>query len=423
MQYNSSYYNIVLKEIDGYVYIYNSYSGALCKLEEDVYRLIHNSVLDDNDKCKYFDDLLKQGFIKPVDMNEYNRIILTERIAVLSNPKNSISYVIAPTLACNLSCEYCFESHYRNEKMMSDKLLIETAEYILKKTNPNIKEIHVGWFGGEPLLAFNKILKFSEYLIPKLEEKHIKFHSSMISNGILLTAGRAEILAKKCALKRIQITVDGTKKIYCIRKRATEKQFDKLIKNIKSALEYLKISIRLNCDFDNYDDLKIVTKQLIEKCENNHNLSIYLAKLVDYAGCGSRQFLSQFTFDNMRVEFDKYVCELQGKTYAPHILKYRKSFCGLFKLKNEVIGPEGELYKCEHHVGQKDKVTGNIKYGLSYNDFLINFISNEPQEQCKICKIFPLCLGGCPAQKFDLPKSEACFYSEFYIKHLLKRFL
>lgn len=423
MQFNYSFYNIVLKEDERVVFLYNSYSGALCKLEKEVHNFVLNNVLDDNDKCKYFDELLKQGFIKPVDLNEYNKILLTERITILSNPNKSLSYVIAPTLACNLNCDYCFERGYRNGKVMSDELLIDIADYILKRINPDIKEIHIGWFGGEPLIAVDKILKFSEYLIPKLEEMQIKYHSSMISNGVLLTCNIAEVLAKKCALKRVQITVDGTKGIYCTRKHATEKQFDELLENIKSALKYLKISIRLNCDYDNYDDLKTVTKQLIEKCGCNQNLNIYLAKLVDYAGCGGEQFFSQNAFDSKRIEFDKYVCGLQGKNYEPPIHKYRKAFCGLLKLNNEVIGPEGEIYKCEHHVGQADKVVGNIKYGLNYNDFLMKFIENKPQSQCKDCKIFPICLGGCPAQKLDLPKGEVCFYSEFYIKHLMSKFI
>lgn len=423
MLYDYSYYNLVIKENEEFVYIYNSYSGALCKLEKEVHNLILNTVIDDKNKCNYFDELLKQGFIKPIELNEYNKIVLTERVAVLSNPKNSLSYVIAPTLACNLNCDYCFENGYRNNSVMSDELIIEVADYIYNRTTSDIKEIRIGWFGGEPLIAYDKIVSFSQYLIPKLAEKQIEFSSTMISNGVLLTEERAKVLASQCALKSVQITLDGTKENYCTRKHATPKQFDELFENIRSALNHLRISVRLNCDDNNYDDLKVVTKQLIERCSNNNNLSIYLAKLVDYIGCGGEHFFSQDTFDNKRVEFDKYVCDLQGKPYKPFIHKYRKTFCGLFKLNNQVIGPSGEIYKCEHHVGQSDKIVGNIKYGLSYNDFLMKFIANMPQKQCQTCKIFPICLGGCPAQKFDLPYGESCFYSEFYVKHLVSRFV
>lgn len=423
MQYTYSCYNIVLKEDDGVVYLYNSFSGALCKLEKDVHNNIVYNLLSDTNKCDHFDELLKQGFIKPADLDEYNKIVLNERTAVLAGNRNSLTYVLVPTLACNLKCEYCFENGYRNGKIISDEKLSEVVNHILSRTNTEIKEIHISWFGGEPLIAYDKIVKFSELLIPQLQKKQIIYHSSMISNGILLTPEKAKILSEVCKVKQIQITVDGTKEVYCARKHATPKQFEDLFKNIYKALEYVKISIRLNCDGNNYDDLKAITKQLLDYCENNKDLSIYLAKLVDYMGCGGPQFFSQDIFDNKRIEFDKYVSELQGKHYKPRIHKYHKSFCGLFKLNNLVVGPDGELYKCEHHVGQVDKIIGDINFGLYYNDFLMRFIENKPQEQCKSCKIFPICLGGCPAQKFDLPQNKSCFYSESYIKQIVERYI
>lgn len=423
MLYKYSYYNIVLKDGDEFVYLYNSYSGALCKLEKAVHNDILNTMLDDNNKCKFFDELLFQGFITPLDLDEYNRIILNERVAVLSYPKKTLSYVIAPTLDCNLNCEYCFESVYKSSKIISAAKSIEVANYIISRLSNNVDEIHIEWFGGEPLVAYEHIIKFSEYLIPKLEEKQIKYSANMISNGVLLTQEKAKILYEKCKINKVQITIDGTKQIYCTRKRATEKQFDDLLENIKSALEYLKITIRLNCDCDNYEDLKTVTEQLLSYCNNHKNLIVYLAKLVDYSRCGGEQFFSQDIFDQKRIDFNKFVCQLQNKPYEPQVYKYRKSFCGIYKLNNQVIGPDGEIYKCEHHVGQTDKIVGNIKYGLNYNDFLMKFITNEPLVKCKTCKIFPLCLGGCPAQKYDLPQGESCFYSEYYIKHLLDRFV
>ena len=37
-----------------------------------------------------------------------------------------------------------------------------------------------------------------------------------------------------------------------------------------------------------------------------------------------------------------------------------------------------------------------------------------------MCKIFPLCVGGCPAQKQDLKEGNSCYFSLEYIKELLK---
>ncbi len=419
MKFKYSYYNIVVSESEEFVYLYNSYSGALCKLEKDIHTLILNSALDDENKCKFFDELHKQGFIVSAELNEYNKILLNERIETFSRSTESISYVIAPTLSCNLNCFYCFENGYRNRTIMSDKTLYDVADYILSRTN-GVKNIHVGWFGGEPLIAYDKIIKFSEYLIPQLMKKQINYTAGMISNGVLLTNDKAKTLFESCGLKNIQITIDGTQKVYCTRKKATEKQFNDLLDNICTAVKYMRVAIRLNCDGNNYEDLKVVSKQLIEKCGKNNNLSIYLAKLVNYTDC-TGEFFSQFEFDEKRIEFDKYICELQEKISKPKRIKYRKIFCGLYKLNNQVIGPEGELYKCEHHIGQRDKAIGSIQYGLNYSDWLMKFLESKPMIQCKTCKLFPICLGGCPAQRENLHNGESCCFSMEYIQALLKQ--
>lgn len=423
MKFNYSFYNIILEETDRDVFLYNSYSGALCKLEKDIHKLIMTTELDDSDKCKYFDELYSQGFIKPIELNEFNKIILSERINVLHNFKNKLSFVIAPTLACNLNCDYCFESAIRNNKVISDDMIISVADFILSKLGAGIKEVHISWFGGEPLIAYSQIIRFSNYFIPKVKKLGVAYTASMISNGLLLDGKKAKVLSEQCFLRDVQITLDGTCDVYCQRKKAKPEQYNRLIQNIKAALKYLKVSLRLNCDGNNFEDLKQAAWEIVAMCGNNKNLSMYLAKLIDYVKCGGSQYFDQDSFDVKRIEFDKYICTILNKPYQKKPIRYRPTFCGLYKLHNLAIGPDGELYKCEHHVGQENRVIGNISYGYNYNDFMMEFIQNDIRVKCKFCKIFPLCLGGCPAQKLDLPQDEPCFYSEKYIKSILERYI
>ena len=63
-----------------------------------------------------------------------------------------------------------------------------------------------------------------------------------------------------------------------------------------------------------------------------------------------------------------------------------------------VIGPNGELYKCEHHVGRKDCVVGTCKDGRFYSDVEMNFVSGKVEDRCKMCKYLPLCFGGCRSE-------------------------
>lgn len=419
MRYKASIYNIVIKKSGDSVYLYNSYSGAFAKLEKNVYDIIATQEISDEQPCEYFDQLLAEGFIKPLELNEYNRIIAQERLAVYEKSDDSLSLVIAPTLACNLNCGYCFESSSRCNKFVSEQTVDDIIAFISRRLRPHMKKLHITWFGGEPLLAYQTILDFNKKLNGIISGKEVAYTSSMITNGTLLDEDKVKKMVEQCALRNVQITIDGTQEVYCRQKGATPKQFEQVINNITSALDYLKVSIRFNCARDNFEDIKQVAVMLISRCGAHRNLHFYLAKLVDYSCSCSANFCSQVDFDKMNIEFDKYVCELMGKEYKPKLPKYKKSFCGLYKLKNYVIGPDGELYKCEHHVGRAEQVIGNVKRGLFYTDAMLDFINLAFPEKCKKCLLFPLCIGGCPSQRQDIKNREACNISMVYIRDLL----
>lgn len=422
MEYIQSVYNIIVSKDRDNVYLYNSFSGALAKIENAVYSVIEKEVLDDANLYPYFNELLKQGFIKPLGLNEYNKILMTERSATYESSEDKLTFVIAPTLACNLNCVYCFENGYRNKKTMSEETLDEVIKFIEHKLRNQTKAIHITWFGGEPLLAYNIIVEFNKKLKPIID-KAIHYTSSMISNGILLTEEKAKYLAKNCNLQNIQITIDGSEEVYCKQKGATSQQFKQVLQNIKTAVKYCRVAVRFNCGKNNYDDIVSIADKIVGLCDETQNLNLYLAKLVDYTCLCDTSYYSQEEFDLKSIEFNKYISGLLKREYKPKIPKYRKNFCGLYKLKNLVIGPDGEFYKCEHYVGREEKIIGNVKQGIFYTDEMIKFLNNQMYEKCNECKLFPLCIGGCPAQKQDLREGEACNLSLEYIKQILATYI
>ncbi len=422
MKYNVSKYNIVVEEDENYVFLYNSFTGAFVKLEQAVYKSIVDEVIDDTSPCLYFKELKEQGFLKPVELNEYNKIITNAKQAMYEKNTDSLSLVIAPTMACNLHCKYCFEDGYRKNERMSEETVDALIDYICKRIEQEkIKHIHVSWFGGEPLLAYSTIVDFSKKLYQKIGGKYIDYTSSMITNGVLLSCEKARYLAQNCGLKKVQITIDGTKSIYCEQKGATVEQYQQVLNNIKNAVRYIKVAIRFNCDKGNYSDIMSAAKKMALLCDDYKNLSFYLAKIADYGcECGNKLFLQE-EFDQKVIEFERFSCELLKREYKPTLPKYRRLFCGLFKLRNLVVGPTGLLYKCEHHLGRNDKVIGNIWQGLFYTDEMLEFINNIVDDKCSACQLLPICLGGCPAQREDLHSGEACCFSMEYIRALLKQ--
>lgn len=88
------------------------------------------------------------------------------------------------TNACNLKCEYCYIN--QNSKKLTFDVLkkqIKNIQYLSKKIDDGFDgEYDVTYFGGEPLLEYENILLFDEYLKTNLNV----VHSFMQTNGILL---------------------------------------------------------------------------------------------------------------------------------------------------------------------------------------------------------------------------------------------
>lgn len=73
--------------------------------------------------------------------------------------------------------------------------------------------------------------------------------------------------------------------------------------------------------------------------------------------------------------------------------------CMANQLNGLLIGPEGELYKCWHHLGNKEKIVGSVfeKSVFTNVDYFADCMLKQGlfDEQCKQCVLFPSCGSGC----------------------------
>lgn len=196
-------------------------------------------------EIRFFNELVKSGFIVDSNIDEYQRVRtqIIERFTN-SNPQ-SVSYVIAPTLKCNLKCVYCFQKDYEldyDEQFINDITLNRIVQFIVheNRNNKNLKNIRINWFGGEPLLCYDKIIRFSRLLKDALKTNGVQLITGITTNGILLSKEKLEKLISECNLKHMQITVDGEEETYCKRKQTDSSNFYKAIYNINLASRYVK---------------------------------------------------------------------------------------------------------------------------------------------------------------------------------------
>lgn len=72
--------------------------------------------------------------------------------------------------------------------------------------------------------------------------------------------------------------------------------------------------------------------------------------------------------------------------------KVLRTFCGMENCTQYVIGPDGELYKCEHSVGKPDEIVGDVYTGSYYSYMEMVSILKYQKSVCKKLVNFFLCV-------------------------------
>jgi uncharacterized protein len=421
MYFKSSLFNFVVeKERDrDKVLIFNTLSGCVCRLENAIWERLESDT-DIDETIPFFDSLLKQGIIVPQELDEAGFVLQRENQAKYAVKADTLNFVITPTMKCNLKCYYCFEAKQSDCGLMTEDTAAKIIAFISKSISSDTKKIHIGWFGGEPLVAYETIKSFSKEIIALCESKNLTYSSSMITNGILLTKEKATVLKEECKLNSVQITLDGTEKEYCLRKRATPEQYNAVLNNIADCCETFRVIVRLNCDKKNYSDLLAVTDELLRNRKLEEKIKIYLAPVTDYLGEGI-SCCSDNEFDEYAIKFDEYLIKnYPAYKYPPELPKSRFIFCGLKRNNSFAIGVHGEIYKCEHDFGNDDKIIGRAESGIFYNKYYNDFMKLELSDKCKQCRLLPICLGGCPSRRYDT-KKEICTFTEQLVRYKIKK--
>lgn len=109
-----------------------------------------------------------------------------------------ITLSIALSEACNLNCTYCNVD--KQSKTSIDPILFLQTFKEVREKNP-LETIKVDFYGGEPLLHFNKI----KYIIESIYDDNLKYF--MPTNGLLLDQEKLNYLIKHNV--EISLSFDG----------------------------------------------------------------------------------------------------------------------------------------------------------------------------------------------------------------------
>lgn len=403
-----SKYNIFFDYKDKKI-AFNSMSCALAEIDDNFLRIYENideitrDDLSDEDK-KLFDDMQYGNFIISDKMDEL--VILQYRNNKGKFSSDFLSYVIAPTLACNFACPYCFEQ--AKPKSMSQEVQDKIIENVLNSAKKG-RNIDITWYGGEPLLAKDIIFSMAKKIIEICDEYQVRYFSSIITNGYLIKEEDIEKY-KNSRISAFQITIDGPRDIHNTRRilRATPEKgtFDTIINNVKLLLKNnIGVSIRINIDKENVENTKELIRFLKDQGIDNASIHFgHISACTDNNEGIANQCLSTKQYADESLKLQEYLFEmgLASQGY-PHYPGIKANYCGADSINTFVVDPEGYKYKCWNEVGMTDLAVGNLLWQDedSPEEMVcreMRYMTYNPManSQCRDCEVLPICMGGCP---------------------------
>ena len=384
VKYKLSDYIIMEKCDDGYLLLH-TLSWSLFLLNEKEYENILN-----------YDYLKKYKLVLNEDIDEHSlakKIYLNRSsLPFIPTYDNVKTFIIYTTSKCNAQCFYCYQKDSLNQKHMSSKTADDVANFIINKAKG---EIHIQWFGGEPLLNTNVMNQICE----KLNENNVIFSSSMISNALLFDEKTINYAKTLWNFNWLQISMDGIGTVYNDIKNYKNKNingFETVVNNIKNImlLSNISVKIRFNVSNNNINNVKESVKYFHDNFNEylmNGRIVLYTALLYDIYKTDINTSIK--LLDDIENLSNKYIF-LQKPPYYKILSHKNLLTCMADGGSTLSINPEGYFCVCNHWADKN--IIGDIYNGITNLDELKSWVTKDSKniEFCmeNKCKYLPICV-------------------------------
>jgi uncharacterized protein len=437
--FRSSRYNVPIREGSELRYLFNCLHASLIRLPagvgDVVDALLFCEPLDRRDVPAavrpLFNELVRGGFFVEEQFDELG--VVRDRF-YSDGVGGRLSVTLLPTLACNLRCGYCYQTHTAG--VMSR----ETRDAIVREIDTRVRheginELEIDWFGGEPLLA-REIIQDISCRLKKVAAQHgATFRSTMATNGTLIDRAVVEMLGE-IEMEELQITLDGSEEVHNARRPTAggKPSFGAVVRGIQLASESLRVLVRINVSRDTVDDAWAVLDLLDnEGCfQSGRDVQPYIAlagPLSDVCSHAAGSMIPVPQFFDYVLRFQQAVLERRADIEIGRFLEVPRVLdraCGAQSRQSMVVVPTGNIYKCGLEV--HDPVLAGAYIGDNYRAHLNyrKWVEHSPFacEECGSCRFLPICLGGCPKFNHDDGSPyyrEACIYWHDYMEPILRR--
>lgn len=308
------------------------------------------------------------------------------------NRKGVKALCLMMTEDCNLRCGYCFADGGNCKDLMPFEVAKNAIDYVAANSAGR-NNIDIDFFGGEPLLNYECLVKTVKYArnIEEKFNKHFKF--TVTTNGVLLDEAKRIWLNDN--MDNIVLSLDGRREVNDRMRKTTNGKgsyeiiIDNLIEMVKLRKDkehyirgtYTHFNLGFSKDVDYMRKLGF----------KNISLEPVVASLEkDYS-------IKQEDLPIIKKEYENLAKEYKNSDYLFFHFLVGGS-CGAKRLAgcgagNEylAVAPDGKIFACHQFVGD-EAFALNEELAEKFDNINVN-----SKEKCKNCWAKFHCCGGCHA--------------------------
>lgn len=332
--------------------------------------------------------------------------------------RTELTLTVAPTIACNLACTYCFEPSHRAETMTPEDEL--RLLRFVRRELPGRRVLRVVWFGGEPLLQPATIVRLSAALLRMASFAGVAFVGDLITNGTQLTPELARQLRAVRVLST-QITIDGPARIHDRLRptRGGRASYDDTVAGALAAHQHLAVYLRVNLGRHNLEAVPELLTDLVARGLGGAQIGFTRVEPPAVYGTGpdatdpdavDPSFLTVAEFAEAEAALLAAARQAGLRAEVPG---YRADDaaadddalpCVALDRSHFAIEPGGQVKRCWAEITDERFLTGQLDADGRALPTVRDaaWAQAEPIDaECAACPVLPLCFGGCPKARLD----------------------
>lgn len=422
--YIPSRYNIALSDENSFV-IFNSVSNEFikaCSKEQHDYLVNYNGIRSDNIFSEeQITDLARKGILVNSNIDEAH-VVMGKYYEQIYDGR-TLEITLIPTDACNLRCEYCYETN--GNHFMEDSTVEMVVDHISRKLH-QYKCFRLNWFGGEPLVNSKLVVSLSDRLYKLCRKHRVAFYGSITTNGYLLSEEIVKSLLS-VGIRTFQVTVDGTEKIHNVSRphKVNDDSYSRIISNLvnMSKSDYrFHVAYRMN-----------LSKQIIRNFEEcigvfekyfaqDPRFSVLLQPVSNWGG--DRIDQNYEYIDMMEwLECEEIIRKKKLRLFDNFEIPLKFKPCEASCKHAYYINYDGSILKCTLPLYDKNTSNREVNQIGHLNNLRNDCIDrgNEFQwlsptlnnKKCNSCKLLPICINTFCPYKTKFTKTAPCYFEEF----------